>query len=129
MVVVENLLVLRIFEITLSHRVHVVEAEVAVLSLEEPVDRGVPGHNVGQVKSVCHFGQAPDSGSGECNAKDDRGNLDWSPSDPVSVITSREPGEGPLSARLSHPTFSINFPSGFLLSDQIPRRSGCRFSG
>ena len=128
-VVVENLLVLRIFEVALSHGVHVVKAEVAVLSLEESVDRCVPGHNVGQVESVCHFSQAPDSGSGECYAKDDRCNLDRSSSDPVSVVTSREPGKGPLSARFSDPTFSVNFSSGFLFSDQISRRSGGGFSG
>jgi len=120
-VVVQDLLVLRILEVALSDGVHVVEAEVVVLSLEKPVDGGVSRHDVSQVKSVSHFGQTVDSGSGHGDAENDGQDLDRGPGDPVAVVSSGEPGERPLRANFSELRFAIR-TTGLLFYDQIARR-------
>ena len=59
MVVVEQGLLLGVLKVALRHRIHVVEAEVLVLGLEEGVYGGVAGHHLHQVEAVLHFGGAP----------------------------------------------------------------------
>ena len=50
-VVVDELLVLRVLQVVLGHRVHVVEPEELVLGLEEAPHRGVPGEkNVSTIR-------------------------------------------------------------------------------
>lgn len=100
-VVVQDLLVLGILKVALSDGKHVVEAEVVVLSLEEPVHGRIAWHNVGQIEAVGDLGQSPNSGTGQRNTEDYRQDLDRCTGDPVSVIPSCEPGKRPLLTDLA----------------------------
>ena len=92
-VVVNELLVLRVLQVVLGHRVHVVEPEELVLGLEEAPHRGVPGEknvsirrsekifmprdHVSQLQSVLDLVDAIGAGPKQHHGEDDGEHLEY----------------------------------------------------